>query len=298
MIRKKIFSKQILLFSFIMTLFSIFTVDFFKVPNPNVILLTVIVYLTFLGGYPSGSLSGFMVIVYSLYFFSLPNQFGSFSPENFKRVIVIILFIPVMVLIVGSLKRKYIVKTKELESLNEELKRIARIDALTDIPNRRYFDEVLIKEHERALREKIPLSLLMVDIDFFKSYNDAYGHIPGDNCLKMIAKVISEGVNRPGDFIARYGGEEFVVLLPNTDSKGALFVANKIINLISSLKITHCASQVCEYVTISIGAASTTNLKSHNQMYLLEMADKALYMAKGNGRNQVVLLPEVDELQE
>ena len=291
---KNFFSKHILLFSFILTIFIVFVVDFFKVPNPNVILLIVIVYLTFLGGFPSGSLSGFIVIVYSLYFYSSPHYFGSFSPENLKKIIVIMIFVPVMVLIVGTLKRQYVLKTKELELKNEELQRIARIDALTGIANRRYFDEVFFIEYNRTIREQRSISLLMIDIDFFKKYNDNYGHIPGDNCLKKVTQAISKEVHRPREIIARYGGEEFVVLLPNTDIKEAMFVANKIINSVSSLKIPHCSSKVCDYVTVSIGVTTMANFKGCNQLDLLKTADKALYMAKKNGRNQVLFFPKVE----
>ena len=294
MLIKNFFSKHILLFSFILTIFIVFAVDFFKVPNPNVILLTVIVYLTFLGGFSSGSLSAFIVIVYSLYFFSLPYYFSSFSPENLKKVIVIMLFVPVMVLIVGTLKRQYVLKTKELELANEELQRIARIDDLTGIANRRYFDEVFFNEYNRAIHEQRSISLLMIDIDFFKKYNDNYGHVSGDNCLKKVTQAISKEVDRPGEIIARYGGEEFVVLLPNTDTKEAMLVANKIIHSVSSLKTPHCSSTVCAYVTISIGATTMANFKGYNQLDLLKIADKALYMAKENGRNQVMFFPKVE----
>ena len=294
MLIKNFFSKHLLLFSFILTIFIVFAVDFFKVPNPNVILLTVIVYLTFLGGFPSGSLSAFIVIVYSLYFFSLPYYFSSFSPENLKKVIVIMLFVPVMVLIVGTLKRQYVLKTKELELANEELQRIARIDALTGIANRRYFDEVFFNEYNRAIHEQRSISLLMIDIDFFKKYNDNYGHVSGDNCLKKVTQAISKEVHRSGEIIARYGGEEFVVLLPNTDTKEAMLVANKIIHSVSSLKTPHCSSTVCAYVTISIGATTMANFKGYNQLDLLKIADKALYMAKENGRNQVMFFPKVE----
>lgn len=270
-----------------LTIFAVFLVNSFKIPNPNVILLTVIVYITFLGGFPSGTLSGFIVIIYSLYFFSIPHNLGSFTPDNFKKVIVIMLFVPVMVLIVGTLKRNYDLKAKELESVNEELKRLSRIDALTGIANRRYFDEVFFNEYNLAIRKQHPLSLLMIDIDFFKNFNDNYGHISGDNCLKLVTQAISKELNRPVDFIARYGGEEFVVLLPNTDNKEALFIANNILDSVSLYKIPHCSSLICGFVTVSIGVATLNKFKAENRLALLEKADQALYLAKKNGRNQV-----------
>jgi diguanylate cyclase (GGDEF)-like protein len=284
---KNFFIKHTLLFSFILTIFMVFLVSFFQIPNPNVILLTVIVYLSFLGGLRCGILSGFIIIVYSIYFFSIPSHFGIFSAENLKKVIVIIVFVPIMVYIVGTLKKQYDLKTKELELVNEELKRISRIDSLTGIPNRRYFDEVFLDEYNRAILEQTHLSLLMIDVDFFKRYNDNYGHVSGDNCLKLIAQAISNEVYRPGDFVARYGGEEFVVLLPNTDDKGAMFIANKIIQSVFSFKMPHCSSEICGYVTVSIGATTMNNFEERNVLEFIESADKALYLAKNNGRNQV-----------
>lgn len=287
MLIKNFFIKHILLVSFILTVLVVFVVSFFQVPNPNVILLTVIVYLTFLGDLSCGILSGSIVIIYSIYFFSIPHHFGNFSPENLKKVIVILIFVPIMVFIVGTLKKKYVLKTKELELVNEELKRISRIDPLTGIANRRYFDEVFLNEFDRATREQSKFSLLMIDVDFFKKYNDNYGHISGDNCLKLITQAISKEVYRPGDLVARYGGEEFVVLLPNTDEKGAMFIANKIIDSVFSYKIPHCSSEICGYVTVSIGATTMNNFGEGNELDFIENADKALYLAKKNGRNQV-----------
>lgn len=268
-------------------------VDLFKIPNPNVVLLTGLVYFTFLGGFPSGILSGFIIVIYSLYFFSIPNHFGSFSPGNFTKCIVIIIFVPVMVLIVGTLKKQYDSKTKELELVNEELKKISRIDGLTGAANRRYFDEVFLNEYNRAIREQSHLSLLMIDIDFFKNYNDNYGHILGDNCLKLITEIISKELHRPVDFIARYGGEEFVVLLPNTDDKGAMFVANKINQSVYAYKIPHSSSPICGYVTVSIGVTTMNKFEEINLLDFLESADKALYLAKKSGRNQACYLNNV-----
>lgn len=287
MLTKNFFVKHILLFSFTLTMLVVFIVSFFQVYNPNVILLTVIVYLTFLGGLSCGILSGFIVIVYSIYFFSTPHHFGFFSPENLKKIIVIVIFVPIMVFIVGTLKKNYILKTKELELVNEELKRISRTDPLTGIANRRYFDEVFLNEFNLATCEKSKLSLLMIDVDFFKKYNDNYGHISGDNCLKLITQAISKEIYRPRDLVARYGGEEFVVLLPNTDEKGAIFIANKIIDSVFSYKIAHCSSEICGYVTVSIGATTMNNFGEGNELDFIENADKALYLAKKNGRNQV-----------
>ena len=194
-----------------------------------------------------------------------------------------------MVLIVGTLKRQNVLKTKELELTNEELEKLVRIDGLTNVANRRYFDEVLNTEYNRAIRNNSFISILMIDIDFFKGYNDNYGHILGDDTLKLVADIISKEINRPGDFVARYGGEEFAVLLPNTDDKGAVIVATRIIESVYKKKIIHCNSEVCEYVTVSVGVATKISFEVGSSLDLLDNADKALYIAKQNGRNQVCL---------
>lgn len=286
---KFLVNKHLLLFSFTLTILMVIVVDFFQIPNPNVILLTAIVYLTFLGGYISGAMSGIIVILYSLYFFSMPQQLLRFSFENLKKVIVIIIFIPIMIGIVGTLKKQYLLKTKELELANQELQRIARLDPLTGISNRRYFDEVFLEMFQLSLNKKVPISLLMADIDFFKNYNDNYGHLLGDNCLIKVAQAIAKEINRPGELIARYGGEEFIILLPNTNLEDALFYGNKIINGISSLNIEHTMSSISTHVTISVGVVSVTNCEDITPLNLIERADKALYHAKDNGRNQVSL---------
>lgn len=284
---KKFIIEYIFFFSFILTALMILVVDFYKIPNPNVILLTGLVYVTFLGGFSSGILSALIIIIYSFYFFSTPQHFGHFTQINLMKVIVIAVFVPVMVLIVGILKRQNVLKTKELELVNEELKRIVRIDVLTNVANRRYFDEVFLTEYNRAIRNNSFLSILVIDIDFFKGYNDYYGHIQGDDTLKLVANIISKQINRPGDFVARYGGEEFVVLLPDTDDKGAVIVANQIIESVYKQKIIHCNSEVCGFVTVSVGVATKNSFEVKNSMDLLDNADKALYIAKQNGRNQV-----------
>ena len=286
---KKFLIKYIHFFSFILITLMVFIVDFYKIPNPNVVLFTVFVYVTFLGGFPSGILSGCVIVIYSLYFFSEPQHFGSFTPINLYKVIVIVISLPIMVLIVGTLKRQNVLKTKELELANEELEKLVRIDGLTNVANRRYFDEVLNTEYNRAIRNNSFISILMIDIDFFKGYNDNYGHILGDDTLKLVADIISKEINRPGDFVARYGGEEFAVLLPNTDDKGAVIVATRIIESVYKKKIIHCNSEVCEYVTVSVGVATKISFEVGSSLDLLDNADKALYIAKQNGRNQVCL---------
>ena len=176
-----------------------------------------------------------------------------------------------------------------LEKLNQELKEIAYIDGLTGICNRRHFEEKLDQEWKRVTRDKTSMSIIMVDIDYFKPYNDTYGHQQGDKCLQQVAQTISAAVKRPGDFVARYGGEEFVVVLPNTPIEGALKVAENIRAQIEALRIPHAASAVSKFVTSSLGVANTSCFTDSNPKILLEAADMALYNAKNAGRNQVYI---------
>lgn len=163
---------------------------------------------------------------------------------------------------------------------------MAITDALTGLPNRRRFDQDLATEWLRGAREQEPLSLLMMDIDKFKVYNDTFGHIRGDGCLKQVAEACMDVIHRPGDLVARYGGEEFVVILPNTDSAGALVVANEILEAIRHRRLPHPGS-VHQMVTVSIGCATGIPTYGKHSTDLLDLADKALYTAKSNGRNQV-----------
>ena len=168
------------------------------------------------------------------------------------------------------------------------------VDSLTDIRNRRYFDEALSREFLFSKRNKTPLSVGMCDIDEFKAYNDAYGHQAGDACLIQVAQALDEVLKRPGDLVARYGGEEFCVLLPNTDSSGALLIANLLQARVEALKIPHKASKVSPYVTISIGVA---NLQGDelNMNALVNKADMALYRAKHSGKNMVAVFDDLSE---
>ena len=173
----------------------------------------------------------------------------------------------------------------------EELKRLSAVDYLTQIPNRRTFDERLGIEWSRAQREDYSLSLAMIDIDFFKLYNDHYGHISGDECIKVIAQAIQNMMRGPEDFCARYGGEEFAIILPNTEIDGARHVLEEIRMAIMLLEITHGHSSVAPVVTISIGASTTFPASANITLQeLLKRADKALYKAKNKGRNRVIML--------
>ena len=174
----------------------------------------------------------------------------------------------------------------KLKQLLDMLKDLSSIDGLTGIPNRRRFDEVLNDEWRRALREQHSISLVMIDIDCFKAYNDNYGHLAGDDSLRKVAKTLAETVQRPMDFVARYGGEEFTAILPRTNLEGVQHVAEKMRKNIESLNIPHEFSSVARYVTISVGACSLIPLTLMSPSHLIKNADNALYSAKYNGRNQ------------
>ncbi|MDH5718569.1 MAG: GGDEF domain-containing protein [Spirochaetia bacterium] len=169
------------------------------------------------------------------------------------------------------------------------MKALSEIDPLTGIYNRRVFKNSFEHELNRAKRFNTILSLLIIDIDFFKKYNDTYGHHAGDLVLKNIASVLKKNCNRPGDLVARYGGEEFVVLLPITNEQAAIKVAEKLKKRISDLKIKHEKSKISKFVTISIGIASTNTMKhvNLNEDSIFKAADTALYKAKEKGRNGI-----------
>jgi len=184
-------------------------------------------------------------------------------------------------------ERELLEVTRQLTAANEELERISSLDGLTGIPNRRYFEKIFHKEWRRAVRQAEPLSLIMSDIDHFKYYNDQYGHLAGDDCLRMIAKTINNTPRRPGDFVARYGGEEFVTVLPNTGINGAVVVAEAMRSSVEALEIEHAVSPVGAWVTISSGVADIFHVLVLEPDELISAADKALYLAKREGRNRL-----------
>lgn len=173
---------------------------------------------------------------------------------------------------------------EQVEAANQKLQSIAYLDFLTQVPNRRRFDEHLYSEWNRLAREMKPLSLIMCDIDFFKLFNDAYGHLAGDECLQQVARAIEQAVSRPADLVARFGGEEFVVILPNTSIEGSIKVAQKIQESIKALQIIHEYSSISHYITLSLGVASMVPIAKAPNI-LVSMADQALYQAKENGRD-------------
>ena len=180
----------------------------------------------------------------------------------------------------------------ELQLANEQLQAFSRTDGLLRINNRAYFDERLLEEVERARRQQQPLSALMMDVDFFKRYNDTYGHQAGDACLQAVARAVGGVIKRRTDFLARYGGEELVALLPNTSTENALPIAQAVVQAVRDLALPHAASDAADTVTLSVGLATVLPaMPCAPDMggRLLAAADAALYRAKHQGRNQVAV---------
>jgi len=178
-------------------------------------------------------------------------------------------------------------RTAALERLNQELQRLTATDSLTGVANRRRFDEALDHEWRRAARVNAPLACIMIDIDHFKAFNDRYGHLQGDACLRQIAHSLVATVRRAGDIVARYGGEEFAVVLPGTTQAGAARVAEQLRAGIEALQLPNDASATAPYVTISCGVTTVTPTAGVNPQTLIAGADRALYNAKRRGRNRV-----------
>lgn len=185
---------------------------------------------------------------------------------------------------------------QQLEEKNRQLKAISNIDALTGIYNRRYFNEIIELEWSRSKRNSSALSLILMDIDFFKNYNDTYGHSAGDTVLKAVANAISTPLKRKIDTIARYGGEEFVAVLPETGKKGALELGEKIMNSVRAMKLEHKGSPEKTYLTISMGIYSVVSGESTSYIDIINAADKALYVAKDSGRDCIIVYNELDVL--
>lgn len=180
-----------------------------------------------------------------------------------------------------------VMELTELKDANSRLEDLTLSDGLTGISNRRNFDQYIRKSWRNSLRANKPLSLIMADIDYFKAFNDHYGHLKGDECLKKVAKTVDFTLKRPMDLAARYGGEEFAIVLPDTDSHGALIVAEDIRQNIEGQLLAHEYSNVAPYVTVSLGVATVVPKQTDSIEQFIEKADMALYDAKQSGRNKV-----------
>jgi diguanylate cyclase (GGDEF)-like protein len=186
-----------------------------------------------------------------------------------------------------KLRERELVDTQQqLTEANERLRLLVRLDALTELSNRRTFDAALTDELLRAKRERTELSLIMIDVDHFKAYNDCYGHSAGDECLRRVSAMIQAQVRRPADLVSRYGGEEFAILLPSTAPRGARQVAEAVRAAVETGHLPHRDSPTSDYVTVSLGLA-TSQSGAGRGVVLIDAADKALYRAKANGRNRV-----------
>lgn len=197
-----------------------------------------------------------------------------------------------------QLEQQVAQRTQALQQANEKLEHLARKDSLTGIANRREFDEELKREIRRAARDHTPLTLIICDIDYFKNYNDHYGHLAGDSCLTKIANTLYHHFNRAGDLVARYGGEEFAVILPNTDSDEAQHMADRLREAVWDLYLPHKSSKVTDRVTISCGLATIPQGKKLSDKNLIKLADDAMYQAKEQGRNRVVAAPPVSKQEQ
>jgi diguanylate cyclase (GGDEF)-like protein len=188
--------------------------------------------------------------------------------------------------------------TSRLELANRELQAITNIDGLTGVGNRRYFDSLIHEEWRRARRERNCLALIMIDIDGFKAFNDAFGHQKGDECLRQVAQALTSVVNRAGDFVVRYGGEEFAAVLSNTSLAGAVSVAEKLRLEVAGLNIRHDASPTGGLLTISMGVAVVIPRLDGHIYDLIAAADQALYKAKNSGRDRIVVAESPDDIIE
>ena len=177
-----------------------------------------------------------------------------------------------------------------LKIKNDMLEKLSMYDGLTNIRNRRFFDETFEKTFNEIKRDKKSLAVLMIDIDFFKPYNDNYGHGQGDETLRKVAKALEKTIKRASDFVARYGGEEFVILLKDINKDGVEAVANNLLNAIRELKITHEFSKIENYVTVSIGVSYYNSSSDITKLELLLKADETLYNVKNSGRNNFAIL--------
>lgn len=191
--------------------------------------------------------------------------------------------------IIGAILKARVATHIELKKQRDYLENLTMIDGLTGIANKRRLNEYLEKWYKISLRKKLNLSIFMIDIDYFKLYNDTYGHLAGDDCLKFIAGAIKNSLKRPYDLVARFGGEEFACVIPETSYDDALMIAGRIKSNISNLRLEHKGSTISSYVTVSIGGISGIPNELDGHFKMLERADESLYKAKQLGRDQIVI---------
>lgn len=240
----------------------------------------------------SGASASFSVLFRFYLAYSMPIFLGSlytqFMTDNHYMMFLYFFFVLLLSMTGTNFRKMHNIIISEqiaLEKSNEQLHTLANKDELTGLPNRRAFDEYLQKEWARHIRSNLVMSLLMLDVDFFKAYNDRYGHDKGDTCLKKIANMMKVCLHRPSDIAARYGGEEFIILLPETTKKGAVEIADRLHGALQKEAISHESSTLSEHLTVSIGIASLIPRIGDDYKIIQLIADKELYKAKAKGRN-------------
>ncbi len=192
---------------------------------------------------------------------------------------------------ITEMRSRLLDMSKQLQDVNRALVKLSSLDGLTQIANRRSFDTTMELEWQRGMRSAKPIALILGDVDYFKRYNDNYGHQQGDACLQSVAKALCASVHRNTDTVARFGGEEFAILLPDTPLPGALEVAERAIQSVRSLNMPHAKSEVASHVSISLGVAVCVPSPTLTSEQLVKAADAALYQAKAEGRNRAAFLP-------
>jgi diguanylate cyclase (GGDEF)-like protein len=192
---------------------------------------------------------------------------------------------------IESTRSKLLETSRELAAANRELENLSRQDGLTGIANRRYFDSYLLAETKRASRDRQHISLILADVDYFKAFNDCYGHQAGDDCLRRVATALKSVARRPADLAARYGGEEFAIVLPGTQLDGALDVAKTLARVFETLSIIHVRAGSYDRISLSQGIASVIPAADASPESIIELADQALYQAKQQGRNRYIASP-------
>jgi len=266
----------------------ILIIDYFKVPNPTIICMIVVVFSMFYGGYVSGVLNAAMTLIYSAYFFSDKHRFFHYSDQNLYKIIIILIAFLFMIIVTGVIKKKLTVKTNELEKINQLLFRKSMLDELSGLYNYRYFRYQLQEMWSQRIESQSEISLAIVDIDFFKQYNDYYGHQEGNICIKTISDILKFNVSCPGGFVARYGGEEFVIVMPDVSAKEAKKITRDICSTVEKHRIEHIKSKLYHYLTVSIGFATIIPTIGVSVDALIKRADDILYEAKKNGRNRAL----------
>lgn len=288
--------------------YSIGFIYFVPLTNPTYIVAVGLFIAVISGASIIGTLSSRYAMAASIIPLLIPNAvyFGLYGGQFGSLVALTLILFSIVVLTLGirlnrafaksmALNHQHKIEIEKRKQIEHQLQLISRKDGLTNLYNRRYFDEVLNTEIGRAQRNHSPLCLLMIDIDYFKNYNDQYGHVAGDECLINIADIISNLASRKGDLIARYGGEEFGIILPNIDLQGAVSFANKIQQSVKAANIEHISTQLSSLkcVTVSVGVTNLQPFRRMTTTQLIDVADRALYKAKQDGRNRVHFIDNI-----